>query len=175
MNRIKDNLQDYPESMELCNVRSIYKNKGDRSSFDSHRGVFRTTVLRNILDRLIYNEEYNTVDSNLTDCNVGSKKKQNIQDNLFVMNAIMNSSRKGDDSAYDICVYDIRKYFDTLWLAECVNNLYDAGLTNDKLCILYYQNLSASIAVKTPHGTTERFTIQNIVMQGTVWARLMCN
>ena len=78
MNRIKDKPQDYPESMELCNVSSIYKNKGDRSSFDSHRGVFRTTVLRNILNRLIYDEEYSTVDSNLTDCNVGSRKKRNI-------------------------------------------------------------------------------------------------
>ena len=54
MNKIKDNPQDYPEAMEMCNVSSIYKNKGDRSSFDSHRGVFRTTVLRNILDRLIW-------------------------------------------------------------------------------------------------------------------------
>jgi hypothetical protein len=86
----------------------------------------------------------------------------------------MNASRKGNDSACDICVYDVRKCFDTLWLAECVNDLFEAGLTNDKLCILYYQNLSASIAVKTPHGTTERFNIQNIVMQGTVWAGLMC-
>jgi exonuclease III len=174
MNRLKANPQDYPMSMELCNVTSIYKNKGDRSSFDSHRGIFRTMVLRNILDRLIYNDEYRTVDDNLTDCNVGSRKKRNIRDNLFVMNAIMNSSKKGTDSPCDICVYDVRKCFDSLWLEECINDLYEAGLTNDKLCILYYQNKTARIAIRTPNGTTDRFTINNIVMQGTVWAGLMC-
>ena len=54
MNKRKENPQQYPIAMHLCNVTTIYKNKGDRSSFDSHRGVFRTTVLRNIFDRLIY-------------------------------------------------------------------------------------------------------------------------
>ena len=71
MNKIKENPQDYPSSMDLCNVTSINKNKGNRSSFDSHRGVFRTTILRNILDRLVYNDEYSCVDENMTDCNIG--------------------------------------------------------------------------------------------------------
>ena len=107
MNKIKENPQDYPTSMDLCNVTSIYKNKGDISSFDSHRGVFRTTILRNILDQLMYTDKYSTVDENMTDCNVGSRKKRIIRDNLFVMNAIMNSSKKGIDSPCDICVYDV--------------------------------------------------------------------
>ena len=83
MNKIKENPIDYPTSLDLCNVTSIFKNKGDWSLFDSHRGVFRTTVLRNILDRLIYNEEYDIVDDNMTDCNVGSRKKRNIRTKRF--------------------------------------------------------------------------------------------
>ena len=50
MNKLKENPQEYPASMEICNVTSIYKNKGDRNSFNSYRGVFRTTSLRNIID-----------------------------------------------------------------------------------------------------------------------------
>ena len=174
MNKIKENPQHYPPAMDLCNVTMIYKNKGDISSFDSHRGVFRTTVLRNILDRLIYDEEYETIDMNLTDCNVGSRKKRNIRDNIFVMNAIMNSSKRGIDQPCDICVYDVRKCFDSLWLEECINDLFEAGLTNDKLCLLYYQNRTARIAINTPSGKTERVAIHKTVMQGTVWAGLMC-
>ena len=52
MNKIKDNSKEYPVSMTICNVTNIYKNKGDKNSFDSHRGVFRTTSLRNIMDKL---------------------------------------------------------------------------------------------------------------------------
>ena len=34
MNKIKEE-QKYPECLELCNISSIYKSKGIRSSFDS--------------------------------------------------------------------------------------------------------------------------------------------
>ena len=30
------------------------------------------------------------------------------------------------------------KGFDSLWLMECINDLYESGLNNDKLNILYY-------------------------------------
>ena len=86
--------------------------------FDSQRGVFRTTRLINILERLIYNDEYKTVDSGLTDCNVECRKKRNVRDNLFVINAVTNSSKNGTDNPCDICVYDVRICFDTLWMSE---------------------------------------------------------
>ena len=126
------------------------------------------------MDKIIYNDEYDTVDNNLIDCNVGSRKGRNIRDNLFVMNAIMNSSKRGTDQACDICVYDVRKCFDSLWMSECINNLFEARLDNDKLCLIYYSNINANIAIKTTSGITERFKIHKKVMQGTVWAGLMC-
>ena len=86
----------------------------------------------------------------------------------------MNSSKKGNADACDICVYDVRKCFDSLWMSECMNDLYEAGLTNDKLCLLYYSNLNAQVAIKTSTGVSERFNIQRKVMQETVWAGLMC-
>ena len=38
------------------------KIKEKKQDFDSYRGVFRTPVLQNILDKLIYNEEYENID-----------------------------------------------------------------------------------------------------------------
>ena len=122
------------------------------------------------MDRLIYIDEYGGVDENLTDCNVGCRKKRNIRDNLFVMNA----SKRGADEACDITVYDICKCFHILWLSECINDIYEAGLNNDKLCLLYYSNLRARIAMKNSNGISERVIIEKTVMQGTVLAGLMC-
>ena len=45
---------------------------------------------------------------------------------------------------------------------------------NDKLVLLHNSNKSANVAIKTSSGTTERFTIEDSLMQGTVWAGLMC-
>ena len=173
MNQIKDQ-QVFPDCLRLCNVTNAYKNKGDRASFDSYRGLFRTPVLRNILDKLLYIDLYEMIDGSLTDCNVGSRKRRNIRDNLFVVNAIMNESKELNEEACDICVYDVKKCHDSLWLHECINDLWEAGVTNDKLALFFLENESAQIAVRTASETTERVTIRNKIMQGTVWAGLMC-
>ena len=90
------------------------------------------------------------------------------------MNAISNASKQGVEESCDICVYDVRKCFDTLWMEECINDMYEAGLTSDKLCLLYYSNSGANIVIKTPSRLSERSSIYKKVMQGTVWAVLMC-
>ena len=173
MNRMKNELV-VPENVNVCNVTNLYKNKGDRTNYNSYRGIFRTAVLRNILEKLMYNDEYKGIDANLTDCNVGSRRGRNVRDNLFVMSAIMNENKRNPKEALDINVYDVEKCFDSLWLSECINDLYDAGMTSDKLNLLYQANKSANIAIRTSSGVTESFNIKETVMQGTVWGGLMC-
>ena len=55
-------------------------------------------------------------------------KHKNIRDNLFVVNAVMNSVKKGYEESLDICAYNVEKCFDSLWTHECINNLYLDGL-----------------------------------------------
>ena len=43
VNKIKED-QVYPEALEVCNISSIYKNKGSRNSFDNYRGIFRVPI-----------------------------------------------------------------------------------------------------------------------------------
>ena len=173
MNRIKQD-QVYPECLEVCNISSIWKRKGSRNNFDSYRGIFRVTIFRCILDRLIYNDEYQNIDANLTDCNVGARKERNIRDNIFVINAIMNSIKKQNGGAVDFQVYDIEKCFDALWLHEVINSLFQAGLQNDKLPLLFLENNNAQVAVKTSGGMSRRVNIRNIIMQGSVWGSICC-
>ena len=173
MNRIKSD-GVYPKCMQVCNITSLYKGKGPVNEFGSHRGIFRVQALRNILERLIYNDEYSEIDSNLTDCNVGARKSRNKRDNIFVLNAVMNEAINDRKEAVDIAIYDVEKCFYALWLEECINDVYDAGLQNDKLNLLYLMNKSAQVAVKTSSGMTERVDINKIVMQGSVWGSLLC-
>ena len=171
LNLIKQT-QTYPDKMEWCNISSIWKRKGPMNNFDSYRGIFRITVLRNILDRLIYNDEYHKVDQNLSDSNVGGRKGRNVRDNIFVINAILNSITKQNADAHDLQIYDVEKCFDSMWLHECVNVLFEAGLNNDKRPLLFMSNSTAQVANKTATGITDRISILKIVMQGTVWGSL---
>ena len=76
-----------------------------------YRGIFRTPVLQNILDKLVYNNEYETLNQNLTNCNIGSRKRRNKRENLFVI----NSSQQSTYEATDINGYDVL-LSQSLWL-----------------------------------------------------------
>ena len=64
------------------------------------------------------------------------------------MNGIAICSKKNTKEAVDVNVYDVIKCFDSLWLSECLNDLYDAGLDNDKCVLLQKFNQHANIAIK---------------------------
>ena len=173
VNKIKDQ-QTFPQCLQKYNITSLYKNKGSRKDLNCYRGIFRATVLRSILDRLIFNDEYEGIDEKLTDSNVGGRRGRNIRDNIYVLNAIINSVTSGNAKACDISVHDVEKCFDALWAQECINTLYEYGLDNDKLVLLYEETKYAQIAIKTSIGITERVNITNLIMQGTVFGSLIC-
>ena len=173
MNIIKAQ-QKVPDSLKLCNVTSLYKNKGSRKDFENYRGIFRVTILRSILDRLIYNDEYPGIEENMSDSNVGARSKRNIRDNIFVVNAITNSIVKRRLKGVDIQIYDAYKCFDKLWAKECFNDIFDNGFKNDKLPLLFKENIGAKVAIKTSNGITRRMDISEVIMQGTVWGSLFC-
>ena len=107
MNIIKHRSQ-FPKAMEVCNITSIYKQKGSHKDFNSYRGIFRVTVLRSLIDRMMYNDNYPTIDENLTDGSVGARKSRNIRDHIFVLNAISNSIINGRMAPIQVSVTDVK-------------------------------------------------------------------
>ena len=173
MNTIKKT-QKYPEAFELCNVTSIYKHKGSHKDMNNYRGVFRVSVLRSILDRLIYNDSYYTIDENITDQNVGARKNRNIRDNIFVLGAVVNSVINGKQDPIQIQVGDVEKCFDKLWLQKTTNELYEAGMTNNQLNLLFIENRNAKVAIKVNNQITRRVNMSDLELQGSVWGSLKC-
>ena len=164
----------FPEALEVCNITSLYKHKGSHKEFNNYRGVFRVTVFRSILDRLIYNDCYYAIDDNLTDGNVGARKNRNIRDNLFVLNAVINSVIHGKEKPIQVQVQDAEKCFDKLWLQATTNALHDAGLNSDMLNLLFEENKNARVAVKVNGKLTRRTSVKHVEMQGSVWGSLKC-
>jgi hypothetical protein len=71
----------------------------------------------------------------------------------------MNSVVNGKEEPVDIQIFDIEKCFDALWVEECINDVFEAGLVNDKLPLLYLENQNAQVAVKTATGLSKRVNI----------------
>jgi hypothetical protein len=109
--------QIYPFILQPSNISSFYKLKGERSDLNNDRGVFNVVKVRSIIDKLIYNDKYETIDQSMSCSNIGARKNRNIRDHLFVVNAILNdvTKRKKD---VDIEIMDIAKCFDKMWYEE---------------------------------------------------------
>ena len=172
MNLIKKT-QKYPHILEKCNISSIHKKKSKRD-FENYRGIFRVQILRSILDRLMYNDCYYTIDNNITDGNVGARKQRSVRDNIFVISAIINSVSSGSCPPIQVQVMDVEKCFDKLWLQACINALYEAGINHDHLNLLYIENKQAQIAVKINDKLSARIRVRDLGMQGSVWGSIQC-
>ena len=82
--------QVYPTIFQASNISSFYKKTGDKADLNNDRGVFNVVKIRSILDKLIYNDIYNKVDSSMSSSNIGARRNRNIRDHLFVINGILN-------------------------------------------------------------------------------------
>ena len=171
INKVKEQHQE-PEFMKLANITSFWKRKGAKDDIENERGIFILNVIRMIKDRMIYNDVKEVVE--ISDSQVGGREGYNVRDHLFIIYSVLNSVRNKESPPVDLHMYDLCKCFDGLWLEECCNNLYDAGITDDKLSMIYEGNVLNKVAVRTPTGLTERVDIERIVTQGGVTGPLCC-
>ena len=132
-NMIKRELK-IPKFMELTNITSIFKNKGSKLDLDNDRGISSVSCLRSIVDKLIYDEYYETIDNNMSDSNVGGRQKRSIRDNLFVVYGIINNAVQNKINL-DVSFYDIEKSYQ-----ETMNDLWDEGLKDDKFAVISHLN-----------------------------------
>ena len=67
---------EIPDILQLANIISIYKGKGEKTCLESDRGIFIINIFRSILMKLIYNDEYANIDDNMSDSNIGARKNR---------------------------------------------------------------------------------------------------
>ena len=127
-----------------------------------------------IKDKLILSDIRDTVDSNMSDSQVGTRKKRSIRNHLFVLNSVINSVMKKEGRAIDIQFYDIKKCFDTLWLHQCCNYLYEAGIKDDNLSLIYKGNSVNRITVLSPAGASKEAEIRDCVAEGSGLGPILC-
>ena len=107
----------------------------------------------------------------MSDSNVGSQKQRNIKDHLLIIHGVINSVVRGKEEPVDIQIYDLEKAFDTMWLEDCLNDIFDNTNTenhNDKLSLLYESNKVNMVAVKTAVGLTDRVNIPTVASSNRV-------
>ena len=131
-----------------------------------------------IIDRVLYDEYYPSLEENMSPSNIGAMKNKNIRNHLFILYGIINSVMQGEQKCIDIQIYDVKQCFDALWLEDCMLDLHSAtpkDQHNDRLALIYKANEENLVAVKTPVGLTSRVNLPAIVMQGGTFGPMQCS
>ena len=67
-------------------------------------------------------------------------------------------------------IYDYAQMFDAMNMEEAICDLFDIGVKDDTLGLLYNANKEVHMAVNTPYGISERKPIYSSVLQGILGA-----
>ena len=164
-----------PKVMNYANITTVPK-KGSRLLLKNERGIFRVAVLRFILMRMIYNTKYPKIDQNISDCQMGGRKMKGCRNNIFILNGIIHEVMKSNKmKPVTLQIYDYAQMFDSINLEEALSDIYNVGVDDDTLSLLYQANVEVHMAVKTPAGLTERQTIKDIVLQGDTFGSILAS
>ena len=125
--------QRFSSFLTLADITSIYKNKGDKKDLKNDRGIFGLVKIRIIFDKLLYRDIYPVIDSFMSDSNIGARGDRNVRDHLFVVNGIINDVVNGEAEPTDLQIYDLSQCFDSMWLKETINDVYEANIKDDKI------------------------------------------
>ena len=164
-----------PDFMKFSNITTIPK-KGSLLELRNERGIFRVDILRSILMKLIYNQEYQEIDKNMSEGQMGGRKNKGSRNNIFIINGIIHDVLSSKNKKPIILqIYDYSQMFDSMNLKQAINDIYEAGLKNNNLSLLYKANNEIMMAVNTPSGLTERQKVSDIVLQGDTFSSLLAS
>ena len=51
--------------------------------------------------------------------------------------------------------FDIEKCFDSLWLEDCINSLWENEIRDDMLSLIYLMNTKVQVTIRTPEGESQ--------------------
>ena len=119
------------------------------------RGIFIVNVVKSIFMKMVWSEVYDTLDENMSDSNVGGRRGKSIRNHVFIINGIINDVINGDAEPIDVEIIDYRQCFDSMWLSESINDLFESGIVDDNLALIHEANAENLVAINTPAGLTK--------------------
>ena len=138
------------------------RKKGSFKSLKNYRGIFIVPIVSIIFEKLLKNRITPILKQNMSNFQNGGSKGKGVVDNLFLLRALIDHSKYMGKQLW-LTLYGTEKCFDSLWLEDCINYLWDNGVKDDTLSLIYNLNLKANITRKTPLGDTQVLSLENIV------------
>ena len=171
MNAIKNDTGS-PEQWNKVLITAIFKNKGSKRELVNYRGIFLSSCISKLCEKLIIQRHEETM-KNVSLAQNGATKKKSPADNVFITNACIDHAKYLNKAVY-MAFYDFKQCFDKLWLEDCIVGLWKIGMRDQMLSLILNMNETSEIVVQSPCGKGKPFHVQRIVKQGTVTGPQLC-
>ena len=171
-NAIKCSLE-IPDQWHQVVITTIYKLKGSKKLLENHRGIFLTSAISKLFERMIMNR-LDAAFENVSIFQAGSRKNRSTADQIFLIKGCIDHAVYVGKTVYITC-YDFKQCFDSLWMEDTIISLWKVGVNTEYLALLSKLNDTSNICVKTPVGMTDKFIVKKVVKQGTVSGPRLCS
>ena len=137
----------FPLNWRKLWIKTLKKIKGSIKSLKNYRGIFIVPIISIISEKLLKNRITPILKQNMSNFqNRGSKEKA-VVDNLFFLRTLIYHSKYMGMQLW-LTFYDTEKCFDSLWLEDCINSLWDNVVKDDIVSLIYKLNVKTNITIK---------------------------
>jgi hypothetical protein len=86
-------------------------------------------------------------------------------DNIYIVNGVIHDVMplKKKEPVF-LQIYDYKQMLDAINLEQAASDIYDAGMNDDNLALIYKANSQVKMAVNTPNGISDRKDIENVLV-----------
>ena len=165
LNAVKEE-QVTPAQWEVMKITPLYKGKGSVKELVNQRGIFLSTVVSKLFEKLI-KVRIAEFTAKISVWQAGATEERSAQDQTFLLRSAVNHAIYLNKPLF-LTLYDFRQCFDKMWLEDAVLSLWKLGVRDDMLKLISLLNTKSVASVKTSVGETEEFVLGPNTKQGTV-------
>ena len=159
-----------PQDLRDANIIHLYKNKGDRSSCDNHRGISLLSIAGKILARIMLNRiTKHILDDVVSESQCGFRKQRGTVDMVFAIRQLQEKCVKQHQDLHLLFI-DLTKAFDTVNRAALWAILSKLGCPPRFVQIIRSFHDGMFCRVIENGDASDPFPVSNGVKQGCVLA-----
>ena len=159
-----------PQDLRDANIIHLYKNKGDRSSCDNHRGISLLSIAGKILARIMLNRiTKHILDDVVSESQCGFRKQRGTVDMVFAIRQLQEKCVEQHQDLHLLFI-DLTKAFDTVNRAALWAILSKLGCPPQFVQIIRSFHDGMFCRVIENGDASDPFPVSNGVKQGCVLA-----
>ena len=91
----------------------------------------------------------------MSNSNMGARKQMSSINHIFILNGVIHETiNSKNNKQVTFQNFDFSQMFDSMRLKKAISDLYNSGMQDDTLSLLYDSNKDINVKVKTPSGLT---------------------